>query len=227
MANQIDTISFATLSKFHQHNPSFDSHLNNKINRYPSNLDLHLINREIYFIADYALKLKLTTQTNSDLYKYIIRIAEISIKAEEVDNNKKLLDDLVEELSILLTHSLKSKTIQLFLIRLIYLYKKKQSNFNNTQTDIKNSALFFNNQLKNQNNIFTNLNQSSSAHKHYFKSQSPVQQNSNSKIFQLRQHDIQNHLIEDPNNFQNEYFKAILFPPMISQRSKNCYLNKY
>lgn len=47
----------------------------------------------------------------SDKYKYIIRIAEISMKAKEVDNNKKLLNDIVEELTIIATHSLKSKTL--------------------------------------------------------------------------------------------------------------------
>ncbi|CAD8123942.1 unnamed protein product [Paramecium sonneborni] len=226
MANQFDTISFPTSSKLHQHNPSYDSHLHNKMNQCSSDINIHHINREIFFIADQALKLKQTIQQHSDLYKYIIRIVEISMKARDVDNNKKLLDDIVEELSIILTHSLNSKTIYLLLNKLIQLYKKKQSIFNNSDTNIKKFALLFNNQSKTQNKIFLNFKDSPRIHNLFQKSQSPTSQYSNSRIFQAKNQD-QIYQFQDPYNINNERLKAILDPSINSHRQKNYYISKY
>ncbi|CAK71776.1 unnamed protein product (macronuclear) [Paramecium tetraurelia] len=229
MANQLDTISFSTQQRLHQYTPSIDSHKSNKQHQHPQNLDAHQINKEIQFIADYALKLIKTTQPTSDKYKYIIRIAEISMKAKEVDNNKKLLDDIVEELSIILAHSLKSKTVQILLTRLIQLYKKKQVCFINSEKNIKKYAQYFNNKPKNPHTIITNQIDSPRLNIQIQKSYSPTSLYQNSKITQTREHkfQIQPPHLEDPYNLNSEHLKALLSPSMKFQRQRNYYLSKY
>ena len=41
------------------------------------------------------------------------------MKTKDVDNNKKLLDDIIDELSIIQSHSISSKTVEILLNRLI------------------------------------------------------------------------------------------------------------
>ncbi|CAD8212014.1 unnamed protein product [Paramecium octaurelia] len=229
MANQLDTIQFSASSKFHKHIPSIDYHIQNKVYQYPPNFDYHQINKEIQFIANYAQRLIKTTQQGSDKYKYIIRIAEISMKAKEVDNNKKLLDDLVDELSIILAHCQKSKTVQLLLTRLIQLYRRKQTNFNNSDTSIKKFELIFNKNTNNRNNVLSNFIESTRMNTQNQKSFSPSSQYQNSMFLQKRDQQIQNpaHKNEDLQNYNDEHLKAILNRPMSFQRQKNYYLSKY
>ncbi|CAD8106282.1 unnamed protein product [Paramecium primaurelia] len=229
MANQLDTISFSTQQRLHQYNPSTDSHKSNKQHQYPQNFNIQQINKEIQFIADYALRLIKTTQSTSDKYKYIIRIAEISMKAKEVDINKKLLDDVVEELTIIVTHSLKSKTVQLLLTRLIQLYKKKQASFINSEKNIKKFASYFNNKPKNQNKIITNQIDSPRLNAQIQKSYSPTSHYKNSRITTSKEQklQIQNHHLEDPYNLNYEHLKALLSPQINFQRQRNYYLSKY
>ncbi|CAD8207147.1 unnamed protein product [Paramecium pentaurelia] len=229
MANQLDTIQFSSQKKFHQHIPSIDYHIQNKVYQYPSNFDYHQINKEIQFIADYAQKLIKTTQQTSDKYKYIIRIAEISMKSKEVDNNKKLLDDIIDELTIILAHCLKSKTVQLLLTRLFQLYKRKQTNFINSDTNIKKFRLFFNNKPNNQNNILSNLIESTRIHTQKQISSSPTSQYQNSIFIQRRDSNIQTQVCknDDLQNQNDEHLQAIFNPPLSFQRQKNYQLSKY
>ncbi|CAK65199.1 unnamed protein product (macronuclear) [Paramecium tetraurelia] len=229
MANELDTIQFSASSKFHQHIPSIDSHIQNKVYQYPSNFDYHQINKEIQFIADYAQRLIKTTEQSSDKYKYIIRIAEISMKAKEVDNNKKLLDDIVDELSIILSHCQKSKTVQLLLTKLISLYRKKQTNFNNRDSNIKKFGLIFNKNINNRNNVLSNFIESTRMNTQTQKSFSPSSQYQNSMFLQKRDKQIQNQVHKGDNlqNYKDEHLQALFNRPMSFQRQKNYYLSKY